>query len=397
MNFSYKVRDPLGNEHDGTIEASSPDAAQQQLRQDGFRVLVLEEDSGGEFSLLARGISKREIIYATSQLAIMVDTGITLSVALESIVEQEQNPTLRKVLSDLKRGVESGEDFSSALERHPKHFDHTYVSLVKASEATGTLGAMLERIAGYLGKEMDTRSKVRGAMAYPAVTGTLAVCVTLFLLIYILPKFAPMFDKKGMKLPSITIFMMSTSHYLIAYWYAWLIGAATLIGGFLYGRRTETGRQVLDWVKIHTPILGGVFRKVTISRSIRTLGTMIAAGVSVIDALQLSADVAGNYYYETVWRDVLNKVTSGSQIYEALAESDLFPPMLIQMIRSGEETGKLDLVLEKVSSYYDLEVDHVIKTSTGLIEPIMITVMGVVVGGIAMGLLLPIFSLGRAH
>jgi type IV pilus assembly protein PilC len=383
----------MGNEHEGNLEATTLDDARQQLRQDGFQVLKLEEED--EASLFPRRIGKDKIIYATSQLAIMVETGITLSVALDGILEQEDNPTFKAVLKDLKMAVEGGEDFSTALERHPKHFDHTYVSLVRASEATGTLGEMLERIAGYLRKELETRGKVRTAMAYPTVMAVVAIGVTTFLLVFVLPKFAPLFAKKGLKLPTVTVYMMAASRFLIDYWYLCVLGVVGSVVGFVFGKRTQPGRKIWDWLKISLPIVGPMFRKVTISRSIRTLGTMIGSGVSVLDAIQLSADVSGNYYYEQLWHKVLEQITSGHQIHEALSSSPLFPNMLVQMIRSGEETGKLDLILEKISGFYDLEVEQSLKTTTSMIEPIMITVMGFIVGGIGLGLLLPIFSLGR--
>jgi len=395
MDFQYRVRDPLGNEHEGTLEATSPEDAQQQLRRDGFRVLELAEADDDDGGLFARRISRTEIIYATSQLAIMVDTGITLSTALQSITEQEENPTLRRMLTDIKNSVEGGEDFSTSLEKYPKHFDKTYVSLVRASEASGKLGHMLERIAGYLRKEQETRGKVRSAMAYPTVMAVLALGVTVFLLVYILPKFGPLFTKKGVKLPSVTVAAMAASDCLIHYWYAWLAGVVALALGFHFGKKTDPGRRALDWLKINTPLLGTMYRKVMISRSIRTLGTMLASGVPLLDALELSADVSGNHYYEQLWRNVMHQVTGGNEIHTALAESGLIPSMLTQMIKSGEETGKLDEVLVKVSNYYDGEVEQAIKTTTTLIEPLMICAMGLVVGGIAMALLLPIFSLGR--
>ena len=351
-----------------------------------------DDDLGG---LFPRRIRKYDLIYVTNQLSIMVETGITLSTALGSIAQEETNPTLRKVLNDLKRGVESGDDFSMVLARYPKVFDKTYIALIRASEATGKLGEMLDRVAAYLRKEVETRSKVRAAMAYPTVMLVVATCVTIFLLTYILPKFTPLFQSRGKTLPGPTIFMMAASELMINYWYAWLIGSIALVVGFIYGKRTEPGRQAWDWVKINTPIIGPMFRKVAISRSIRTLGTMIASGVSMLEALRLSAEVTGNYYYEKLWLGVLDKVTSGKQICDALCGNPLFPAMLVQMIASGEDTGKLDIVLEKVSTYYDQEVESALKTTTSLIEPIMITFMGVVVGGIGLALLLPIFSLSR--
>jgi type IV pilus assembly protein PilC len=325
----------------------------------------------------------------------MVETGITLSVALAGIAEQEQNPSLRSVLNDLKRNVEAGDDFSASLARHPKVFDKTYISLIKASEASGQLAEMLDRISTYLRKEVETRGKVRAAMAYPAVMMVVATGVTIFLLTYILPKFAPLFHSRGKTLPAPTRFMMAASDLLIHYWYGWLAAVIGLVAAFLYGKRTQLGLQTWDWVKINTPIVGTMFRKVAISRSIRTLGTMLASGVSMLDAIRLSADVTGNYFYEKLWLRVLDQVTSGKQICDALRGDPLFPPVLVQMIASGEETGKLDEVLQRVSVYYDQEVESSLKMATSLIEPLMITAMGFVVGGIGLSLLLPIFSLSR--
>lgn len=393
MNYEYRVRDSMGSTHTGSVEASSVEEATQQLRHDGFQVLDLDE--AGDDGLFPRRISKTDLIYITSQLAIMVDTGITLSTALGGMLEQEPNATLRRVLKDLKENVDGGQDFSTALARYPKYFDKTYVSLVKASEATGSLGPMLDRIATYLRKEMDTRNKVRAAMAYPTVMMVVASGVTIFLLTYILPKFTPLFKSKGTHLPKPTLIMMALSDAMLHYWYLWLFGAVAAAVGFFYGRRTEIGRKVLDWLKINTPIVGPMFRKVTISRGIRTLGTMLASGVPVMDAIRMAGDVSANYYYEQLWAKVLDEVAGGKRICEILHGNPLFPRVLVQMIAAGEDTGKLDVVLEKVSTYYDGEVETSLKATTSLIEPIMISVMGVVVGTIGLALMLPIFSLSK--
>jgi type IV pilus assembly protein PilC len=393
--FQYSARDPLGKVHDGTVEASSRESATQMLHRDGFHVLKLEDGDDG-LTLFPRAIKRSDIIYVANQLAIMVDTGINLATALDGIASQQENPTLKAVLNDLKSRVEGGEDFSAALARHPKCFDRTFVALIKASEQTGSLAEILEQIADYLRKESENRAKVRAAMAYPMVMLVLAIGVTIFLLTYVMPKFEPLFNRKGVKLPTPTIVMIAVSNALIHYWYAWLIGAVAITVGIYFGRRTQPGRQLIDWLKINMPIVGPMFRKVTISRSIRTLGTMVQSGVSMLDAIRLSAEVAGNYYYERSWLHVLDEITNGNRICEALSGNTLFPRTLIQMIGSGEETGKLDQVLQKVSTYYDREVETSLKTVTSMIEPLMIVVMGVVVGGIGLGLLLPIFSLSRA-
>lgn len=393
LAFDYRVRDPLGNTLEGKLEAPTAAEASQQLRRDGFQVVSVEESDPGE--LFPRRVRKREIVYLTNQLAVMVDTGTTLSAALENILQQEKNPSLRKVLIAVRSAVCEGEDFSTALARHPKLFDNTYVSLVKASEATGAMGPMLERIAGYLQKELETRSKVRAAMAYPCVMMVMAIHVTIFLLTFVLPKFTPLFNRKGMELPKPTRVMMCLSGLLLNYWYLWLAGAVLLVVGFIVGRRTERGQHAWHWVKIHAPLLGPMHRKVIISRSIRTLGTLLASGIQMLDALKLAGDVTANVYYYRLWQRVSRDVTEGQQICQSLAGDALFPPMLVQMISAGEQTGRLGPVLERVSGFYDQEVEASLKTVTSLIEPLMIAVMGTIVGGIALALMLPIFQLSK--
>ncbi len=395
LTFEYVARDPLGGTQDGTLEAASREEAIQKLRRDGLQIVELEEEAAAG-PLFPPRVKKNDIVYVTGQLAVMADTGITLSVALESIAKQETNPTLKAVLLDLKSQVEGGEDFSTALARYPKYFDRTYIALIRASEKTGTLAEMLENISQYMRNQLETMQKVRGALAYPTVMLVLATGVTIFLLTYVLPKFQPLFSRKGIKLPQMTVVLMTVSNALLDYWWAWLIAIVVAAIVFVVGRKTPTGRAIIDWLAIHTPIIGPLCRKVILSRSVRTLGTMVESGVSMLDALKLAAEVSSNVYYERVWLGALDLVTEGKSISDSLHGNPLFPGPLVQMIAAGEDTGKLDHVLRKVSSHYDKEVDIAIKSATTMLEPLMITVMGVVVGGIAMGLLLPIFSLSRA-
>ncbi|HWA97353.1 MAG TPA: type II secretion system F family protein [Pirellulales bacterium] len=393
--YAYQVRDPRGKLLEGTVDAVNADDAAQQLRREGFQVLELKQQGSADDPLFPRRITRAEIIYMTNQLAVMVDTGIALSTALQGIISQEQNPSLKKVLQQLSNAVEQGDDFSAALAEHPRLFDRTFVSLIKASEATGTLGAMLERIAQYLRKELESRAKVRAAMAYPTIMLVLATGVTIFLLTFVMPKFTPMFASKGTNLPAPTKVMMAVSDTMLHYWWGWLIAIAAAIGGFIYGRRTDYGRQLWDSVKITLPLIGPMTRKVVISRSVRTLGTMLGSGIPTLDALKLAGEVSGNWHYEKMWQDVGRQVTEGRQICEALQGHRLFPPMLVQMISAGEQSGKLAQVLQRVSNYYEQEVETSLKAVTSVIEPIMITVMGAVVGTIGLALLLPIFSLSK--
>jgi len=394
QTFAYQARDPLGKLIEGTLDVDSRDEAAARLKRDGLVVVELGEEVGG-LDLLPRRIGQSDIIYVTSQLAVMVDTGINLSTALSSIAEQEKGPTLKAVLTDLRNRVEGGEDFSSALARHPQQFDKTYVALIKAAEQTGKLSEMLDTVASYLRGRLEMKQRVRAALAYPSIMAVLAVGVTIFLLTYILPKFEPLFSRKGVKLPRPTIIMMAASDLLTDYWPAWIALAVTLIVTYFCGRRTETGRKIIDWIMINLPIVGPMTRKITISRAIRTLGTMVASGVSMLESIKLTAEVSSNYYYEQVWLRVLGEITQGNRIVDSLRGEPLMPPTLVQMIGAGEETGKLDTVLAKVSGYYDREVETSLKATTSLIEPLMICAMGVVVGGIALGLLMPIFQLSR--
>ncbi|MBI1901206.1 MAG: type II secretion system F family protein [Planctomycetia bacterium] len=355
-----------------------------------------QAEQPGDLALFSRGVRRRDIVYMTNQLSIMLETGIPLATALTAIIDQERTPSVRKLLAELRESVESGDDFSTALSKHKRHFDRTYISLVRASEATGTLAEMLDRVSRYLQKQLETQSKVRAAMAYPALMGVMALSVTIFLLTYILPKFTPIFANRGVQLPKPTRFLMALSDVLVHYWYFWLGGAIVVVLAAVLGKRTDPGREFWDRVKINLPVIGPALRKVILSRTIRTLGVMVQGGVSIIDAIQLAADVSTNCHYERSWRNVLEQVTAGNEIHVALRENPLFPPTLVQMIAAGEQTGKLDVVLQRVSEYYDQEVEASLKTATSLLEPLLIAFMGVVVGGIGLALLLPIFSLSRA-
>jgi type IV pilus assembly protein PilC len=394
MAFAYRARDPLGKIIEGTLAAASAADVTQELRREGLTVIeVQEENPVGP--LFGGRITRKEIVIVTTQLSVMVETGITLSSALEGLIVQEKNLKLKTVLNDLKSQVEGGSDFSAALEKHPECFDKTYLALVRASEASGALGEMLDKISEYLRRSMDNRAKVRSSMAYPSVIGVLAVGVTIFLLTYVMPKFTPLFERQGIELPTVTIIMMKVSKTMTLYWYAWILGVIGAVGGSIWWLKTDQGRRAWDTTMISLPLLGPLFRKIILSRSVSTLGTMIASGVSTLEALRLCGEAAGNMLYSEMWLDVREKVTTGQQIWESMSGNPLVPGTLVQMISSGEQSGRLDFVLHKISSFYDREVETSLKTVTSMIEPLMIAVMGVVVGTIGLSLMLPIFSLSR--
>lgn len=397
MNFTYQARDIAGQIRDGEIIAASIEEATRQLRQEGMYLLSLQERvraaERGEITLFQKRPGRSEIVYLTNQLAVMTDAGVPLATAIEGLAKQAENPVLKQMLTSIQHGVEGGENLSTALARFPREFDQTYVNLVKASEASGLLGPMLERIASQMQAELETRQKVRAALAYPALMLVMSVGVSVFLLAYVFPKLMPMFETRALDLPTPTKVMMTLSLAITGYWPWLLVGLAAVIGGFLWGRKQPWGRKALDWFWLNVPVLGPMLRKVTISRSVRTLATTVNAGVPVLESLELCAGVSGNVYYERCWRGVAEQVAAGRQIHDSLEGNPLFPATLLQMIASGETTGQLGPVLTKVSDYFDRDVATAVKGATSLIEPVMVLVMGTVIGTIALAMLLPIFKL----
>lgn len=398
MQFTYQARDSAGQVREGEVTAADADEATKQLRQEGMYLMSLDEvaskkSSGGGLAIFQKKVSRKDVIYFTNQLAVMIDAGVPLSDAIEGLGEQMENPLFRDTLREVTRSVTSGDDFSVALARFPKLFDNAYVNLVKASEASGTLAQMLDRISIQSQEEMDTRSKVKGAMMYPGAMLIMCMAVSTFLLAYVFPKLTPMFESKKMEIPGPTKFLLALSNSIVNYWPLYIIVTVTLVGGSIYGRKQPWGRKALDWTCLRIPVLGDMFKKVALGRSLRCLATTINAGVPVLDAIQLSAKVSNNFYYEHTWYGVADRVTTGLQIHEAIAGNKLFPPTVQQMITSGEATGRLGMILNKVSDYYEREIQNSIKAATSLIEPIMVFVMGGVIGTIALAMLLPIFKL----
>lgn len=398
MNFAYQARDSAGGLRDGRLNAISLAEAVHMLRQEGLYPVTVQEagveaPAAPKLELFKPRVPRSEIIYFTSQLAIMIEAGVPVATALESLVTQTGNATFRNVLANIHRTVEAGDPFSTALGRFPKHFDRTFVNLIRASEASGTLARMLDRIAAELRNELELRQKVRGALMYPGMMLLMCISVSAFLLMFVFPKLTPMFAMRKMNLPKPTLVMMTISDVLVNH--TLLVGAAVLVvGGSAYwAARQQWGKRAIHWLMLYTPIMGPAMRKVAISRCLRTLATTINAGVPMLEAIKLSASVSNNVLYERCWLSVADQVATGKQINEALEGNRLIPSTLVQMIASGEASGKLGHVLHKVSDYYDRDVENSIKTVTSLIEPLMVFVMGGVIGTIAMAMLLPIFKL----
>jgi len=339
------------------------------------------------------GPGSKDILNFTNQLAVMVKAGISLQDALESISEQQTNKKFAAIIADIKRGIESGESFSQALAEHSEIFSTIYINMVAAAEVSGSLSEMLQKLAGYLGQEAETRSQIKGAMVYPMIIAVMAITVTIFLLCFVVPRFYGIFAGKEHLLPMPTKMLMASSVFLRHYWFLLIPAIAASIWAFIYFINTPPGRFWWDKTKLSLPIIKNLCRSLYITRSLHTMGVLSHAGVPILDTLSITAHISGNILYKNMWLGVFEEVRQGRKIASGLQQYNLMPPDVIQMVRSGEDSGTLSEVLKDVSEYYGRVLKNVIKTVTSMIEPIMIVLMGCLVGFIAMSIMLPIFKM----
>lgn len=400
-SYRYEIKASNGALQQGVLSAASLAAASQDLRNRGAFILSLAPaDGGGKGKARINlnftfGPSARDVQNFTSQLAVMIRAGISIRAAVEGIAEQVVNPKFKDMLTQMKKDLEAGKQFSDALMRYPKVFSPLYINMVKASELSGGFSRMLDRIATYLSHQIETRSQVVGAMIYPGIIGTMAIGTTVFLLTFVLPRFMVIFKGKEAALPAPTKMLLALSNFMVNYWYVLLLAVGAGIWGFVMMLRTDWGRLWWDKVKLTVPLFKKMFRALYINRSLHTMGQLINAGVPMLDTLAITAEISGNQLYRRMWRAVYTAVKQGKKISAPLNRSPLLPRSVVQMIGAGEESGKLGEVLDEVAEFYSRELRAVIKSVTAMIEPLMIVAMGSVVGFIAMSIILPIFKLSQ--
>lgn len=400
-HYKYEIRQGNGSVAAGMIEAATLTAASGTLRAGGNYVLSLIPVSAGARTLgrkfngisIQFGPGLKDVLGFTSQLAVMIKAGINIRSAMEGIAEQIEKPKFRQIVQQIKLDVEAGKPFSEALSRHKKVFSPLYINMVKASELSGSFGDMLERVVEYQAQQLETRNMVRGAMIYPAIIAFMAVSTTIFLLTFVLPRFMKIFEGKEKMLPAPTKILLATSNFLCSYWYICLVILGGAIWTALYLLRTEAGRHWWDATKLRIPIFKKLFRALYITRGLHTMGELVNAGVPMLDVIAITSDVSGNMLYRNMWRVVYRSVKQGKKICQPLAQGRLLPSNVVQMISAGEESGKLAEVLRDVSEFYAKELRNTIKAVTAMIEPMMIVMMGFIVGFIAMSIILPIFKL----
>ena len=399
--YRYQARHPSGQIRAGVLAADSATTAAAILRKQGHHLLQLvpvqssSAQWAGKVKALnySSGPTQKDVLDFTSQLAVMIRAGISLRVALEGIADQVTNPKFKKILLSIKMDVESGKQFSGAIIKYPKLFGPLYVNMVRASEMSGSFARMLDRVASYISQQLETRKMVIGASIYPGIIAAMAVSVTVFLLTFVLPRFAGVFQGKESILPWPTKFLMGSSDWMVNNWWMLLIGVIGGIGGFLLFIKTDVGRYWWDKTKLQVPLFSRMFRALYVSRSLNTMGELLNAGVPMLDTIAITGDISGNLLFKKMWRRVYAAVKQGKKIQVQLIRSKLLPTSVIQMIAAGEESGRLGEVLEEIATFYSKALRDAIKAVTGMIEPIMIILMGSVVGFIAMAIILPIFKM----
>jgi len=394
--FVWSGVDRQGSRQKGEIEADNQMIARQLLSRQGVVVRTLKtkpKDLLELVPIMQQKVKSRDLVVFTRQFATLIDAGVPLVQCLDILQQQEVNKTFKRIINQIKADVESGKTFSEALKKHPNVFDTLYVNLVAAGEMGGMLDVTLNRLAAYIEKIERLKKKVRGAMTYPAVVVGIAVLVVAVILTYVIPVFAGLFRDAGAKLPPMTLIVIAISDFFKRYIHWMVLGLILLVFLFKRFRKTPKGREWTDSLALRAPVFGILLRKVAIARFSRTLGTMLGAGVPILDSLDIVATTAGNAVIEKELRKARASIAEGQTVAEPLGKSGVFPPMVVQMISVGEATGALDEMLSKIADFYDEEVDIAVDALTSLLEPLLIVFLGVTIGGLLVAMYLPIFQL----
>jgi type IV pilus assembly protein PilC len=399
--FRWQGVSPSGETLSGEMEAGTRDAVLARLRAQRIQPIpekVKEKGKGLDREItipfLGQGVGTEDVVVFTRQLATMIDAGLPIVQCLDILAQQTENKSFRNMIRQMKEDVEAGATFSEALRKHNKVFDELFLSMVAAGEVGGILDTILNRLSVYMEKSMKLKRKIKGAMIYPITVLTIAVGVTAVLLIFVIPVFAEMFGSFGQALPAPTQIVINMSNFTIAY-FPYMIAltiALVIVIRQLY--QTENGRLAIDGFLLQVPVFGDLIRKSSVARFTRTLSTLVSSGVPILDALLITARTAGNKVVERAVLATRVSISEGNSIAEPLTKSKVFPSMVCHMIAVGESTGALDSMLNKIADFYEDEVDNMVANLTTLMEPLVILVLGVLIGGLVVSMYLPIFKLG---
>ncbi|UCF00624.1 MAG: type II secretion system F family protein [Deltaproteobacteria bacterium] len=388
-----------GKKKKGEMEADSENFVRLTLRRQGIEPTKIKpkpKDLFENVKFLQPKVTEKDIVVMTRQFATMIDAGLPLVQCLEILFSQQDNKTFKRILKNIKEDVEEGSTFADALKQHPDVFDDLFVNLVAAGEIGGILDIILNRLAAYIEKAAKLKKKVKGAMTYPIVVMVIAVLVVAVILIFVIPVFQSMFADFGKALPVPTQMVVKMSKFLKSYILYIVVGFVLLIFAFRRFYKTDKGRALVDKLVLKVPVFGMLLRKVAVAKFTRTLGTMISSGVPILDSLDIVAATAGNMTIEEAIRETRQSISEGRTIAEPLADSEVFPSMVVQMISVGEATGALDTMLGKIADFYDDEVDAAVDALTAMLEPFMMVFLGGTIGGLVVSMYLPIFQMAGA-
>jgi type IV pilus assembly protein PilC len=391
----YEARTRAGEVQTGIIEADSKEAVQSRLRARQLNPVKIKK-KGRELKLsFGTGVTPKELVVFTRQFATMIDAGLPLVQCLDILSSRGDNKALNAILKDVKEYVEQGGTFSEGLGKHPKLFDELFVNLVRAGEMGGILDTILNRLAGYIEKRVKLARQVRGAMVYPVAIFFVAIIVVVVMLAWVIPSFKTMFSEFGGAdgLPALTQFVIAASEGFLNNVHWIFLGTGAFVFTITWIYRQPVGKHFFHRTLLVLPILGPVMRKISVARFTRTLGTLLSAGVPILDALDVVKKSAGNVVVEMAIQETSNKIREGRTMAEPLMETNVFPPMVVQMIGVGEQTGALDTMLNKIADFYEDEVDIAVAALTSLLEPLMMVFIGGIVGVILISMYLPIFSI----
>jgi type IV pilus assembly protein PilC len=393
--FNWSGTDKSGRSSKGEIRAVSQALAKAQLRQQGITPKSVRKQAKPLFGGQGKAIKAMDIAIFTRQLATMLKAGVPLVQSFEIVEDGVEKPRMKTLITSVRNDVASGSGLAVSLAKHPRYFDDLFCSLVGSGEDSGTLEVMLDRVATYKEKTEQLKAKIKKAMTYPIAVCCVALIVCAILLIKVVPVFAKTFQNFGSELPAFTQFVMTISDFVIDWWFIMFIGIAGIIFSFREIKlRSEKFSEFLDRLALRAPVVGGIVHDAVIARFSRTLATTFAAGVPLVDALNSTAGAAGNSVYAKAIRGIRDDVTTGTTLYNSIKSTGLFPNMLLQMVSIGEESGALDDMLDKVATHYEEAVDNAVDSMASLMEPLIMSVLGVLVGGLMIAMYLPIFMLG---
>lgn len=394
--FTYEGLDRKGNKVKGEITSKNMALAKVMLRKQGINVTKIAPKKKDILAALKKKkIKSIDITVFTRQLATMIKAGVPLVQGLEIVAEGLENPTMRDVVLGIKSEVEGGNTFAGALRKYPQYFDDLFCSLVASGEQSGQLETMLDRVAIYKEKSELLKQKIKKAMKYPATVIVVAIIVTIILMVKVVPVFQDLFSSFGADLPAFTKMVVSMSKWMQSYWFVLVVGMVVSVGLFMEAKkRSQKFRDFLDRAVLKAPIFGDLIYKSIIARYSRTLATTFAAGVPLIDALESTANATNNVVYRDAVMRIREEVSSGQQLQFAMRTSQRFPPMAVQMVAIGEESGALDSMLDKVATHFENEVDNAVDGLTSMMEPLIMVILGILVGGLVVAMYLPIFQMG---